>query len=187
MSFTPNNLKKGVLFALDGEAYESLEYQQVVKGRQQASVTVKARHLKTNKIIRYTFKGGEDLSPVDLDKRTVQFLYRDGDSLHFMEPTDFTQHIMSLASLSGKEVYLVEEQRVLMLFLDGDPLVLEMPKNVWLKVEFAPEVVKGDTTSAIAKEVRLETGLIVKTPAFIKVGDIISVDTATGMYRTRQK
>ena len=187
MALTPQNLKRGVIFSLDGEIYESLEYKQAVQARQQASVTVKARNLATNKTVSRTFRGGEDLAEVSLSKESVQFLYRAGESLHFMSRDDYSQYELSAAVLADKLPYLVGEQKLILLLLDGRPLTVEIPKNVWLRVESAPAVVKGDTTSAVLKEVQLETGLTVKVPAFIKAGDVISVDTATGIYRERRK
>ena len=187
MALSPQNLKRGTIFSFEGQVYESLDYKQAVQARQQASVTVKARNLTTNKTISHTFRGGENLSEVSLSKENVQFLYRDGEKLHFMSQNDYSQHELSAASLADKLPYLVEEQKIILLLLDNRPLTVEMPKNVWLRVESAPTVVKGDTTSAILKEVELETGLRVKAPAFIKTGDVISVDTATGAYRERRK
>ena len=187
MALTPQNLKRGVIFSFDGQVYESLEYKQAVQARQQASVTVKARNLATNKTISRTFRGGEDLAEVSLSKENVQFLYRGGESIHFMSQDDYSQYELPAAVLDDKLPYLVEEQKFILLLLEGRPLTVEIPKNVWLRVESAPPVVKGDTTSTVLKEIRLETGLTVKAPAFIKTGDVISVDTATGVYRERRK
>ena len=187
MGFTPQNLKRGTIFRLEGHIYQSLEYRQAVQARQQGSVTVRARNLKTNKILNYTFRGGEDLTEVNLNKENVQFLYRDRDNLHFMNASDFSQYQLPASVLGEQAAYLVAEQKLILLLEDDHPLMVEMPKNVWLKVESAPAVVKGDTTSAVFKDVRLAGGLTVKVPAFIKAGDVISVDTATGAYRERQK
>lgn len=187
MSLTPNDLKRGVIFYLDDQLYESLEYKQKVHARQQASVTIKARNLTTNKLISYTFRGGEDLRLVDLTKLTVEFLYEEKGIFHFMDPTDFTQYELKAEMLAEKTVYISAGQKFILVLVDAQPLVIELPKNVWLTVEHAPQVVKGDTSTSILKEVRLSTGLVVKAPAFIKVGDVISIDTASGAYRERKK
>ncbi|MYB40270.1 elongation factor P [Candidatus Saccharibacteria bacterium] len=187
MSLTPTDLKKGVVFFLDGQLYESLEYKQKVQARQQSSVTVRIRNLKTDKLSTHTFRGGEELAPADLNKRTVQFLYADGGACHFMDPDSFEQHELGLAAVGDKTAYLAEGQKVVLLLLDGRPLTVGLPKNVWLEVAEAEAAVKGDTSSAVLKDVKLSTGLVIKVPAFIKAGDVVSVDTASGAYRERQK
>ena len=172
---------------MDGQVYETLEYKQKVQARQQSSVTVKARNLKTNRLLHYTFRGGESLARADVIKKTVQFLYGDGRDFYFMDPKDFAQYSLKVESLADKVAYLVEGQSVGLLLIEGQPATIELPKNVWLKVEAAEKAVKGDTSTSVLKEVRLSTGLIVKAPAFIKKGDVISVDTFYGTYRERQK
>ena len=187
MGLTPTDLKKGVIFFLNGQLYESLEYKQKVQARQQSSVTVRVRNLKTDKLSAYTFRGGEDLATADLNKRTVQFLYNDGGACHFMDPDSFEQYELGSTAVGDKTAYLAEGQKVVLLLLEGRPLTVELPKNVWLEVAEAAEVVKGDTSSTVLKDVRLSTGLVIKAPAFIKPGDMVSVDTASGAYRERQK
>ena len=187
MSLTPQDLKRGTIFYLDGQIYESLEYRQAIQARQQASVTVKARNLQTGKLVSQTFRGSEELAPAELSRPSVLFLYGDGRHFHFMDGDGGRQYELPAAALAGKAAYLAEGQSVVLLLLEDRPLTAELPKNVWLKVESAPEVVRGDTASAVYKQARLSTGLTVKVPAFIKAGDIVSVDTATGAYRERQK
>ena len=187
MSLTPTDLKKGVIFFLDGQPCESLEYKQKVQARQQSSVTVRVRNLKTGKLATHTFRGGESLAPADLNKRTVQFLYGEGGVCHFMDPESFDQYALDGAAVGDKAAYLAEGQKAVLLLLEGRPLALELPKNVWLTVETAEEAVKGDTSSAVLKDVKLSTGLVIKAPAFIKAGDVVSVVTASGAYRERQK
>ena len=172
---------------MDGQIYESLDYKQKTQARQQSSVTVKARNLQTNKIANHTFKGSEDLSEADLDKRTVQFLYRDGDRLYFMDQHDFNQYDLKAQILIDKIPYLVEGQNIILILIEGQPLTVELPKNVYLEVKLAEQAVRGDTSTAVLKNVTLSTGLVARVPAFIKVGDIISIDTANGTYRGRQK
>ena len=187
MNLAPTDLKKGVIFFLDGQLCESLEYKRQVRARQQSAVTVKARNLQTNKLLTHTFRGDEVLTAADLSKRTVQFLYAGAGVCHFMDPDDYSQHELDRTAVGGKEAYLSEGQRVVLLFLADRPLAVELPKNVWLAVETAEEAVRGDTSTAVLKDVRLSTGLVIKAPAFIKAGDVVSVDTTSGAYRERQK
>ena len=187
MNLTPNDLKKGVVFSFEGQLYEVLEYRQTVLGRQSATVSVKARNLQTRKLWSHTFTGAETIEAADLRKLTVQFLYSDQRRAHFMDTSDYQQYSLELTELAEQQAYLVAEQTATLYLKDGQPLKLDLPKNVYLKVVEAPTVVKGDTSGDLTKEVRLETGLRVKTPAFIKTGDFISVDTSTGTYRERRK
>ena len=187
MNLAPNDLKKGVIFLLNGEIYESLDYKQKIQGRQQSTITVKARNLKNDKLLTYTFRGGEDLAPADLSKKTVQFLYQSVGVFYFMDLQDFVQYELKSETLGEKTAYLTESQKAVLFLLDGEALTIELPKNVWLEVESTQKAVKGDTSTAITKDARLSTGLIVKTPAFIKVGDVISIDTSNGTYRERRK
>ena len=187
MSLGPTDLKKGTIFQLNGQLYESLSYQQKVVGRQQATVSIKARHLKSNKMQQYTFSGSEDLKAVDLEKINVDFLYSDGQAAYFMSQSDFQQYNLSLSNLKEKLAYLQAGIKIMLILFEDQPLTVILPKNVWLEVVFAEEAVKGNTAQAITKTARLKTGLEVKVPAFIKVGDIISVDTENGLYRERQK
>lgn len=187
MSLTPTDLKKGTIFSMGDQIYESLDYKQKVKGRQQSSVTVKARNLKTNKLTTHTFSGSEDLAAAELERRSVDFLYGDGTVFYFMDPQNFEQYEFTSGELGEKAAYLAEDVKVVMLVLNGEALTIELPKNVWLAVDEAEEVVRGDTSATVLKDIRLSTGLIVKAPAFIKVGDIVSVDTVSGTYRERKK
>ena len=187
MALNPTDLKKGTIFLFNKELCESLDYKQKVMARQNSTVTVKLRFLKTNKVQTHTFQGGEDLEPAHYIKKTAQFLYADDQHLYFMDMDDFSQYSLDKQFLTDKVAFLTEGQEVILLIFDNQPLTIELPANVILKVTEAFEVVKGDTTSGLTKEVGTETGLTIKVPAFIKTGDLISVDTSNGNYRERQK
>ena len=186
-SLVPTDLKKGTFFLLNGELYESLDYQQKAVGRQQATVAIKARHLKTQKVQHYTFSGSESLQAARLEKMNVDFLYSDNTQAYFMSPDSFEQYDLPLNSLQDQIPYLSPNLRVVLVLFEGQPLTIILPKNVFLKVIFAKDVVKGNTASSVVKTAELETGLKVKVPAFIKINDVVSVDTASGFYRERQK
>lgn len=187
MSLKPTSLKKGVIFSFDDQICESLDYKQKVMARQASNVTVKFRNLETGKISNHTFIGGENLSLADCYKQTVSYLYADTENLYFMDQTDFNQYSLARDVLESKYLFLKEGQEVILLTFNNQPLTIELPKNVALKVTISPDVVRGDTTGSVLKEVETETGLKVKVPAFIKVGDLISVDTSSGNYRERYK
>ncbi len=172
---------------LDGKPYRVVEYGQKVMGRGGSIVNVKLKNLIDGSVIPKTFKGQDKIEPADVTNKAVQFLYSDGDSYHFMDPESFEQFELSAAIVDDAAGYLKEGEPLNLQLFDGKVITVELPKNVYLAVTYTEDVVKGDTTSSVLKDATLETGKVIKVPAFIKVGDIVSVDTATGDYRERKK
>lgn len=187
MAFGITDLKKGTLFQWNGEPFKVVEYSQKVMGRGGSIVNVRIKSLIDGKVLEKTFKGNEQLEPADVTNRNVQYLYNDGSTFFFMEDESYEQFEVPADLIGDQSGYLKEGDRVVVQLFDGRVINVEMPKNVYLKVTYAEDVVKGDTTSSVLKDAELETGISVKVPAFIKVGDIISVDTTTGAYRERKK
>ena len=183
--YQPTDLKKGTVCQLDGKPYRVVEYGQKVMGRGGSIVNVKLKNLIDGSVIPKTFKGQDE--PADVTNKAVQFLYSDGDSYHFMDPESFEQFELSAAIVDDAAGYLKEGEPLNLQLFDGKVITVELPKNVYLAVTYTEDVVKGDTTSSVLKDATLETGKVIKVPAFIKVGDIVSVDTATGDYRERKK
>jgi elongation factor P len=187
MALSITDLKKGTVFALDGTPYRVVEYRQKVMGRGGSIVNVKIKSLTDGKVLDKTFKGSERLDSADITTRTVQYLYGDGTNFHFMDPDNYEQFELPASSDKNLRNFIKEGANVSVQFFNDRPIGVELPKNVNLEVTHAEQAVKGDTSGAVTKNAELETRLIVKVPAFIKTGDIISVDTATGAYRERQK
>jgi len=187
MALGVTDLKKGTLFQLDGIPYRVIEYAQKVMGRGGSIVNVKIKSLLDGKVLEKTFKGNESLEPADVSYKNVQYLYHDDASYYFMDETTYDQFELSKDDVGDQASYLKEGDIVQAQLFDNRPISVALPKNVSLKVTYAENVVKGDTSSAITKDAQLETGTTVKVPAFIKEGDVISVDTATGAYRARIK
>lgn len=185
--YQPTDLKKGTVCQLDGKPYRVVEYGQKVMGRGGSIVNVKLKNLIDGSVIPKTFKGQDKIEPADVTNKAVQFLYSDGDSYHFMDPESFEQFELSAAIVDDAAGYLKEGETLNLQLFDGKVITVELPKNVYLAVTYTEDVVKGDTTSSVLKDATLETGKVIKVPAFIKVGDIVSVDTATGDYRERKK
>lgn len=185
--YQPTDLKKGVVCQIDGKPYRVTDYNQKVMGRGGSIVNVKLKNLIDGSVIPKTFKGQDKIERAEVTNKTVQYLYSDGADFHFMDPQSFEQFQLTAEVVDSAANYLKEGDE-LSLQLFGDKIInVELPKNLFLEVTYAEDVVKGDTTSSVLKDATLETGLVVKVPAFIKVGDIISVDTATGEYRERKK
>ncbi len=185
--YSPTDLKKGVVIQLDGQPYRVVEYNQKVVGRGGSIVSVKVKNLVTGALLPKTFKGQDKIEPAEVVNKKVQYLYNDGEDFHFMDPESFEQFQLSKDIIDEAAGYLKEADELNLQFFDGKVINVELPKNVWLKVVYTENVVKGDTTSSVLKDAQLETGITVKVPAFIKENDVISVDTSTGEYRERQK
>jgi elongation factor P len=185
--YQPTDLKKGVVCQIDGKPYRVIEYAQKVMGRGGSIVNVKLKNLIDGSVIPKTFKGQDKIEPAEMSNKTVQYLYTDGDVFFFMDPETFEQFELSKEVMDSTVGYLKEGENVTLQFFDERVINVELPKNIFLEVTYAEDVVKGDTTSSVLKDATVETGLVVKVPAFIKTGDIISVDTTTGEYRERKK
>lgn len=185
--YQPTDLKKGVVCQIDGKPYRVIEYNQKVMGRGGSIVNVKLKNLIDGSLIPKTFKGQDKIERAEVSNKAVQYLYNDGSIYYFMDPETFEQFELA-ADLVDSAVGFLKEGDMLNLQFFGEKVInVELPKNIYLEVTYAEEVVKGDTTSSVLKDATLETGISVKVPAFIKTGDIISVDTTTGEYRERKK
>lgn len=187
MALGPTDLKKGQVFQLDGIPYRVIEYGQKVMGRGGSIVNVKIKSLIDGRMLDKTFKGNDSIESADVSNKNVQFLYTDGTMFHFMDQTTYEQFEIATDDMADKAGYMKEGDIVQAQLFDGRVINIELAKNVPLKVTYTEDVVKGDTTSSVLKEATLETGITIKVPAFVKVGEVISVDTATGAYRERVK
>jgi len=187
MALSITELKKGTLFQWEGEPFRVVDYNQKVMGRGGSIVNVRIKSLLDGKVLEKTFKGNEQLDRADVTNQTVQYLYTDGSKFFFMNEDSFEQFEVSADLLGDGAGYLKEGDKVSLQFFNNIAINVELPKNVPLKVTYTEDAVKGDTSSSITKEATLETGITIKVPAFIKQGDLISVDTATGAYRERVK
>lgn len=187
MALSITNLKKGTIFQLDGEPFRVVEYKQKVMGRGGSIVNVRIKSLLDGKVLEKTFKGNEQVDSADVTSQGVQYLYSDGGTFYFMNEATFNQFEVAADLVGDGAGFLKEGDKVQLQFFDNKPINVELAKNVPLKVTYTENAVKGDTTSSIQKDATLETGITIKVPAFIKQGDVISVDTSTGAYRERVK
>lgn len=187
MSLSITNLKKGTIFQLDGQPFKVIEYNQKVMGRGGSIVNVRIKSLLDGKVLSKTFKGNEQIERADVTSQAAQYLYNDASNFFFMNEETFEQFEVPADLVGDGAGFLKESDRVQLQFFDNRPINVELAKNVPLKVTYTENAVKGDTTSSIQKDATLETGITIKVPAFIKQGDVISVDTSTGAYRERIK
>lgn len=185
--YQPTDLKKGVVCQIDGKPYRVTDYNQKVMGRGGSIVNVKLRNLIDGNIIPKTFKGQDKIERAEVNTKNVQYLYAAGDLYYFMDPETFEQFELSADTVDAAAPYLKEGDNLGLQFFGDRVINVELPKNLYLEVTYTEDVVKGDTTSSVLKDATVETGLVVKVPSFIKTGDVISIDTATGEYRERKK
>ncbi len=180
-----NELRKGVTFEQDGQLFKVLEYSHNKTGRGNASIKVKARNLITGANVERTFSSGQSVQDVSLDYHNVSFLYRDGDVYHFMDNETYEQPTVSAEMLGSSADFLAEGMECKLTFYDGEAIDIELPVTVDLKVVWAEVAVRGDTATGLTKKVRVDTGIEIACPGFVKEGDVIRVDTRTGEYVTR--
>jgi elongation factor P len=187
MALSITDLKKGTVFQYEGVPYRVVEYGQKVMGRGGSIVNVRIKSLIDGKVLDKTFKGNEQIESADVNTQNVQYLYNDGQKFYLMNEETFEQFEVPAELVGDGAGFIKEGDRLQLQFFDDKPINVELPKNVPLKVTYAESVVKGDTANAVTKDATLETGITIRVPAFVKTGDIVSVDTSTGAYRERVK
>jgi elongation factor P len=180
-----NELRKGVTFEVDDQIFRVLEYTHNKPGRGNATIRTKLRNLKTGATIERTFQSGDRMQDIRLDHHQVQYLYHDGGLYYFMDTETFEQPALSTSMLGDNVNYLKEGLEVKLTFYQDEPIEIEMPAAVELKVVQADAGVRGDTATGANKLVTTETGLKVQVPLFVNEGDTIKVDTRSGEYLTR--
>ena len=185
--YGPTDLKKNTLITLDGQPYKVIEYSQKVMGRGGSIVNVRVKNLITGALIPKTFKGQEKIEPAEVSTKKVQYLYRDEEKFYFMDPTTFEQYELSSEMVGDSKDFMKDGDEMEIQFYNGTAIKLTLPKNLWLEVTYTENAVKGDTSTSVMKDATLETGVVIKVPAFIKEGDVVSVDTETYAYRERKK
>ena len=180
-----NDLRKGVIFEMDNNLYRVLEYSFNKPGRGNATIRIKARDLRKGTTLEKTFTSGERIKDARLDFHNVQYLYSDGEIFHFMDLETFDQPAISASVIGDYAGFLKPEMEVKLTFYENEPIDIELPTTVDLKVTYSEPAVKGDTATGVTKKVTTETGYEVSVPYFIQTGDVIRVDTRTGEYVTR--
>ena len=185
--YGPTDLKKNTLITLDGQPYKVIEYSQKVMGRGGSIVNVRVKNLITGALIPKIFKGQEKIEPAEVSTKKVQYLYRDEEKFYFMDPSTFEQYELSSEMVGDSKDFMKDGDEMEIQFYNGTAINLTLPKNLWLEVTYTENAVKGDTSTSVMKDATLETGVVIKVPAFIKEGDVVSVDTETYAYRERKK
>lgn len=180
-----NDLRKGQVIKFNNEPYLVMETQHRTPGNLRAFVQAKLRNLKNGRSFDQRFNSTESMDVLSTDRRTLEFSYADRENFAFMDPSSYETVELSAAMIGDAKNYLVANGKVEVLFVDDQPVTVDIPSSVALKVTDAPEGIRGDTASNVQKSVVCETGLVVSAPLFIKNGDVIKVSTADGSYLGR--
>jgi elongation factor P len=182
-----NDLRKGVTFDIDNTLYRVLDYSHNKSGRGNASIRIKARNMRTGSTIEKTFISGDRVQDVRLDYHNVQYLYNDGALYYFMDIETFEQYAIQKELINEVVGFLKENMEAKLTLYGTEPIDIELPTSVDLKVTRAETAVRGDTATGVTKRVTTETGYEVDVPYFVNEGDVVRVDTRTGSYVTRVK
>lgn len=179
------DLRNGVVFKYEGKTWIVLKYEFVKMGRGSGTVKIKARDLVGNSIVEKGFSQNTKFEEASVEKRSAQYLYSDDDFAYFMDVESFEQHQLPKDGIKEQLNYVIEGGKVVMVYLDGTPITLEIPKSVTLKVVYSEPAVKGDSSNNPTKRAKLESGLEILVPLFINSGDIVKVNTESGSYSER--
>lgn len=186
-SYSTNEFRGGLKVMLDGDPCDIIENEFVKPGKGQAFNRVRLRNLRTNRVWERTFKSGETIEAADVVDTEMQFLYTDGESWCFMNPTSFEQVHAGAAAIGDKAQWLKEQDNCTVTLWNGEPLLVAPPNQVVMRVTYTEPAVRGDTSSGATKLATLETGATVKVPLFVEIGDLLRVDTRTREYVSRVK
>jgi elongation factor P len=184
-AITTNDLKNGITLQLDNGLFSVIEFQHVKPGKGGAFVRTKLRNLRSGAVLERTFNAGIRVEQAILDKRDMQFLYRDGDDYVFMDTESYDQMTVAPAALGDAADYLIENAVAVLALFDGEIVSVEIPASVELTITETEPGVQGDRVSGARKPATLETGKVVQVPLFVNTGDRVKVDTRTGDYITR--
>jgi elongation factor P len=178
-------LRKGYLIVYEGQLCRVLDVQHVTPGNLRGFVRAKMRSLRTQSLLDNRFRSEDVVERATLDEREMQYMYNDGTDYFFMDTSNYEQIHLSAESLGESVNYLLPEATIRVEFYEGQPVGIELPVTVDLKVTDTVPGIKGATASAQVKPATLETGLVVNVPAFVNTGDVIRVSTDTGEYLSR--
>lgn len=180
-----SDLKKGVTVEFEGQPCTILEWQHVKIGRGGAIVRLKLRNLRTGSTVDRTTDAGDKFKRLYLDRSKVTYQYNDGDQYHFMDQQSFEDIVLTETQLGDAKDYLIDNLELDIVRLGEEPISVELPEKLVLKVTYTEPGFKGDTATGGSKPATLETGLVVQVPLFIQTGEDIRVNTTTGAYVER--
>lgn len=182
-----NDFRTGQTILWNNGIWSVVEFLHVKPGKGAAFVRAKLRNVEKGNIIETTFRGGEKLPTANVEKKEMQYLYRSGDMITFMDTKSYEQLEVDIKEIGEQVKYLKEQTNVMVLFFDGKIIGIDIPAHVELKVLETPPGVRGDTAAGNNKPATLETGAQIQVPFFVNIGDIVRVDTRSDEYIDRVK
>lgn len=182
---TTNDLKNGMVLNLEGQLWSVVEFQHVKPGKGPAFVRTKLKHVMSGKVVDKTFNAGTKVETSNVDRRTMQFLYKDGEDFVFMDGQTYDQIHVGAAVVGGASDYLLENQEAIVATHEETPLFVELPASVVLEITFTEPGLQGDRSTGGTKPATLETGAQIQVPLFLETGTKVKVDTRDGSYLGR--
>ncbi len=179
------DLKKGVTIEFENQLCSILDWSHIKMGRGGAIVRLKLRNLRTGSIIDRTCDAGDKFKRLYLDRITVTYQYQDGDQYHFMDTSSYDDIVLTSEQLGDTKNYLIDNIELDLAMFEGEPISVDPPEKVVLRVTYTEPGFKGDTATGGSKPATTETGLVVQVPLFVSNGDLIRVNTTTGAYVER--
>ncbi|HEX5901592.1 MAG TPA: elongation factor P [Actinomycetota bacterium] len=187
MSVSTNDLKNGMTLELDGVLFQVVEFQHVKPGKGGAFVRTKLRNVKTGAVVERTFNAGVKVGLAIVERKDMQYLYRDGDAFTFMDMDSYEQIPVAAEVVGGGASWLSEGATAQVSMHQGSPISVELPASVSLAITKTQPAVKGDTKTNAMKPATLETGAEIQVPMFVAEGERVKVDTRSGAYIERVK
>ncbi|MFM6841578.1 MAG: elongation factor P [Candidatus Planktophila sp.] len=182
---TTNDLKNGMVLDIEGQLWTVVEFQHVKPGKGPAFVRTKLKQVLSGKVIDRTFNAGVKVETAVVEKREMTFLYKEGDDFVFMDDVNFDQMTISEATVSDAANYMLENTSAIVAIHEGNPLFIELPASVALKITYTEPGLQGDRSSGGTKPATVETGIQIQVPLFIKQDEVVMVDTRDGSYQGR--
>lgn len=182
---TTNDLKNGMTLDIDGQLWNVVEFQHVKPGKGPAFVRTKLKSVTTGKVVDKTFNAGVKVEIAILEKREMQFLYKEGEDFVFMDTATYDQMTIPAKIVDDAANYMLENTEAIVAIHEGNPLYIELPASVPLKITYTEPGIQGDRSSGGTKPATLETGISIQVPLFIKQDEIVLVDTRDGSYLGR--
>jgi len=187
VSVSTNDLKNGMTLELDGTLFQVVEFQHVKPGKGGAFVRTKLRNVRSGAVVERTFNAGVKVGLARVERKEMQYLYRDGDAFTFMDMDSYEQIPVEAAVVGGGASWLSEGSSAQVSMHQGTPIAVELPASVQLAITKTQPAVKGDTKTNAMKPAVLETGVEIQVPMFVDEGERVKVDTRSGAYIERVK
>ncbi|NLI91867.1 MAG: elongation factor P [Peptococcaceae bacterium] len=180
-----NDFKTGLTIEIDGDVFQIVEFQHVKPGKGSPFVRTKIKNVKTGAVVEKRFNAGEKVERARLDRREMQYLYKDGEQFVVMDNESFEQIMLTENQIGDQVKWLKENMNLGVLLYNNEVIGVDLPNSVELKVIETEPGVKGDTATGGSKNAVVETGANVQVPFFVNEGDVLIIDTRTGTYVSR--